>query len=499
MLSISQYNEMSIVPQNIGKIYDAGLDRAFEAVEIHALAEEQAHKLWELGVGPESRVLISHGNSIGFYVDLFACWLLGACAVPIDPTTSVAELDRIGKFIETPLLLHREAPADRLGALSFRSFHRDELLSPRKSREVFLSEIQKRSSNLDGDAVILFTSGSTSEPKGVVHTFRTVLAKMAIYRRSMPKTEWERTLCIIPTHFVYGLMSNSLGPLFQGCDLYVYPSFNLEILTGLSAILERHKITAFCSVPSMWRIVIDFSEKTASSSLKRIHCAAAPLSRDLWLQIREWSNQVEVKNVYGATEMACAVTGPKDGQDFHDGFVGQGWDTKVVVMDDQMRPLGVAEIGEVYLQGPSMMKGYFRRPDATAEVIRNGWYRTGDLGKTDANGDVTLVGRSTYVINKAGMKIYPEDVESLIGSHPDVMDICVFGVPDTLAGQVVGAAVVLSRNSAGLPALENWCRENLTSFKVPTKWFSVTELPRTSRGKINRLKLAETLTNKKTG
>ncbi len=497
MLSISQYNEMSIVPQNIGKIYDAGLDRGFEAIETRALVEERAQILWELGIGPESRVLISHGNSIAFYVDLFACWLLGACAVPVDPTTSVAELERIGKFIQTPLLLHREAESDRLSALSFSALHRDRLPPPSRPRESFHAAKQK--TNPDDDAVILFTSGSTSEPKGVIHTYRTVLAKMAIYRGSMPKTEWERTLCILPTHFVYGLMSNSLGPLFQKCDLYVYPPFNLEILTNLSAIIERHKITAFCSVPSMWKIIIEFSKKTATSSLKRIHCAAAPLSRDLWLQIREWSNQVEVKNVYGATEMACAVTGPRDGQDFHDGFVGKGWDTQVAVMTENMQPAAVGETGEVYLQGPSMMKGYFRRADATAEVIRNGWYRTGDLGKSDANGDVTLVGRSTYVINKAGMKIYPEDVESLIASHPDVMDICVFGVSDTIAGQVVGAAVVLRPNSGGLPLLETWCRDNLTSFKVPTKWFAVTELPRTSRGKINRRQLAETLTSKKSG
>ena len=320
---------------------------------------------------------------------------------------------------------------------------------------------------------------------------------MAIYRQSMPKTQWGRTLCVIPTHFVYGLMSNSLGPLFQGCDIYVYPSFNLEILTELGTILDRHQITAFCSVPSMWKIVFDFSKKPTNGTLKRIHCAAAPLSRDLWLQIRDWSDQIEVKNVYGATEMACAVTGPKDGQDFRDGLVGQGWDTKVSVFDSQMKPTPVGEIGDVYLQGPSMMKEYFRRPEATAEVIRRGWYHTGDLGIVDTSGDVTLVGRSKYVINKAGMKIYPEDIESLIASHPDVLDICVFAVADAVAGEVVGAAVVLKTSTNGLPGLERWARENLTAFKVPTKWFEIPELPRTSRGKINRQQLAEKLLDRK--
>lgn len=488
---------MSIVPQNIGTIYDAALDRTFSANEIHDLAEVRAHALWELGITSTSKVLISHGNSIWFYIDLFACWKLGACGVPVDPATSPPELERIGRFIDCSLLLHREADPTRLQGLSIRHLHRDQIPSSKSPLAKFRDALLKVKFDLDSDAIILFTSGSTSEPKGVVHTFRTVLAKAAIYHHVLPEADWRRTLCIIPTHFVYGLMSNSIGPLFQGCDLYVYPSFNLEILTKLGPILDRHEITAFCSVPSMWKIIFDFSDKPQAKSLKRIHCAAAPLSRDLWKQIKSWADGIEVKNVYGATEMACAITGPADGQEFHDGLVGKGWDTKVIVMDENMRPTPVGEIGEVYFQGPSMMKGYFRRQDATDEVIRQGWYRTGDLGKVDASGDVTLVGRSKYVINKAGMKIYPEDVESLIAAHPDVLDVCVFGVADTIAGQTVAAAVVLKPTSNGLPSLEGWCRKNLTTFKVPTKWFLVAELPRTSRGKINRETLAASLTQER--
>lgn len=490
---------MSIVAQNIGSIYDAGLDRTFSPKEIRSLFEDRAHVLWNQGVQAGSRVLIAHGNSIHFYVDLFACWHLGACAVPIDPTSSDAELERIGNFIETPLLLHREA--QRFQHTPFPARHTEQLPRPTGSRAEFQSWHEGQNFDLDSEALILFTSGSTSQPKGVVHTFRTILAKIAIYRRAMPAAEWQRTLCVIPTHFVYGLMSNSLGPLFQGCDLIVYPSFDLSILTQLGSLIDRHKITAFCSVPSMWKIVFDFSTKPTEKSLRRIHCAAAPLSRDLWMQIRDWGGGIEVKNVYGATEMGCAITGPIDGQDFHDGLVGRGWDTRVSIMDEHMKEVPMGEIGDVYFQGPSMMKGYFRQPEATAEVLRHGWYRTGDLGRSDAAGDVTLVGRSKYVINKAGMKIYPEDVEAILGTHPDILDVCVFGVDDIVSGQAVGAAVVLrpqptSQAATSLSQIETWCRTQLASFKTPTKWFELKDLPRTSRGKINRQKLAESLQGK---
>jgi long-chain acyl-CoA synthetase len=489
---------MSIVPQNIGKIYDAALDRAFEAAEVHALAEIRAQLLWELGVKTGSRVLISHGNSISFFVDLFACWKIGACAVPVDPTTSWPELKQIGEFIETPLLLHRDPIMKAEQSLNFQVVHTEETPHLTKTKVEFDSALTSFNFQLDDDALILFTSGSTSQPKGVVHTFRSILAKMAIYKRVMPQGEWKKTLCVIPTHFVYGLMSNSLGPLFQGCDLFVYPSFDLEILTKLGSIIDHHEISGFCSVPSMWKIIFEFSSKPQGTNLRRIHCAASPLSRELWLEIKSWSGEIEVKNVYGATEMACAISGPKDGQDFHDGLVGQGWDTRVVVMDENMRPLPPGSVGEVYFQGPSMMKGYFRRPEATSEVIRHGWYRTGDLGKMDTGGDVTLVGRSKYVINKAGMKIYPEDVEALVASNPEVMDVCVFGIDDVVAGNSVAAAVVLRKN-ASITEIDDWCRQNLTAFKRPSRWFLVSELPRTSRGKINREQLAQQLIKAKPG
>lgn len=473
---------MSILPRAIGNIFDSESNRVFTAEEIHLLVDQRGLELLDLGATSEHKIILRHGNSIQFYVDLFACWRLGACAIPVDPTISEIELTNIVRFVDAKLVLEKRPPGSS-----------DKI--PNASSAKISAASANLHFNLDADALILFTSGSTSDPKGVVHTFRTLLAKCALAAKAAPKKDWQRTLCLIPTHFVYGLVSNSLVPLFQGCDLFVYPSFNLQVLSQLSSIIERHSITAFCSVPSMWKIIFDFSPPLTGNSLRRVHCAAAPLSKDLWLQIKSWSKDAEVKNVYGATEMACAITGPKDGQEFHDGLVGQGWDTKVAVFNDAGLPCSTGEIGEVRLQGPSMMKGYFKRPDATDEVIHQGWYRTGDLGVMAENGDVTLMGRAKYVINKAGMKIYPEDVESVLMTNKSILDACVFAWEDAIAGQTVAAAVVFkdSSDKTSLEKLETWSRIQLSAFKVPTKWFVLKELPRTTRGKINRAKLAETL------
>lgn len=492
---------MSILPRQIGKIFDSGLNRFFDSSEIHSLVADRAHQFANLNLVPGDKVLLCHGNSIEFFVDLFACWTIGACAVPVDPAISEPELCKLAGFTEATLILHRFSDefAERLRRnpnFPFpRLYHTQRLAPSDSSRQLSPLFDSKLDFDLDSEALILFTSGSTSEPKGVVHSFRSILAKIAIASAATSEADWRNTLCILPTHFVYGLVSNSLVPLFFGHTLFIYPPFNLSILSDLSSLIQRLGITAFCSVPSMWKIVFEFSPTTASSELKRIHCAAAPLSKSLWSQICAWAPNAEVKNVYGATEMCCAVTGPLDGMDFHDGLVGRGWNTKVAVLNDVGQPALANEVGEVFLQGPSMMKGYFKRPDATAEVLRRGWYRTGDLGFADSLGDVTLVGRSKYVINKAGMKIYPEDVETLLMTFPEITDACVFALPDPISGETVAAAVVFKGGSkpSSLNDLESWMRKNIAPFKVPSKWFALPSLPRTSRGKINRTTLIESL------
>jgi len=492
---------MSILPRQIGKIFDAELNRFFDADEIHRLIGQKALHFLDLKTTAGSKVLICHGNSINFFIDLFACWKIGACAVPVDPNISEPELCKLASFTEATLILHRSADdfAERLqknknfpAAKLHHTQRLPALLRSETLSERFQSELNF---DLDDDALILFTSGSTSEPKGVVHSFRSLLAKIAIASEATVKTDWTNTLCILPTHFVYGLVSNSLVPLFLGHTLFVFPPFSLAILSDLSNLVQRFAITAFCSVPSMWKIIFEFSPGKGGATLRRIHCAAAPLSKDLWSQIRTWAPGAEVKNVYGATEMGCAITGPLDGMDFHDGLVGRGWSTKVVVLNQEGQPAFPNEVGEIFLQGPSMMKGYFKRPDATAEVVQRGWYRTGDLGYVDDSGDVTLVGRSKYVINKAGMKIYPEDVEALLMTFPEIADVCVFALPDEIAGETIAAAVVFKAGSPsnGLPELESWTRKNIAPFKVPSKWFTLPTLPRTSRGKINRTTLIESL------
>ena len=143
--------------------------------------------------------------------------------------------------------------------------------------------------------------------------------------------------------------------------------------------------------------------------------------------------------------------------------------------------------GEILLQTPSLMTGYHQRPDLSGEVLRAGWFHTGDIGAIDADGVIRLSGRAKSEINRAGIKVHPEEVDLLLERHPDVAEACTFGVPDAVSGEIVGAAVCLADNAAVTPAdLRAWCLERMRREGVPEKWYVVDHIPKTDRGKINR-------------
>lgn len=435
----------------IGHVFDAQARRKFTPNETRAAVAELRARFAAAGLRTGDRVLLSHGNSWGFLTHLFALWELGVCAVPLDPAATAPE---------------RKNLADFTGARALAGETLEILRGPDPGGGL--------ADSLDLDAVVLFTSGSTHQPKGVALTFRALLAKLMLFRSHMPAADMARTLNLLPTHFGYGLISNSLYPLLCGGTLHYYQPQDLQVLSDLGRVIDDHRISFFCSVPSMWRIALRTAAPPRAGTLRRVHCAASPLAADLARDARDWCGNPEFKNVYGMTEMSCVIAGPEDGEDCRDNYVGRGWGTNIRIVE-----------GEVWLQNASMMRGYLHRPDL-APVIADGWFRTGDLGELDANGGLTLLGRSRYVINRAGMKVYPEELDLLLGRHPAVKDACTFAVPDEIAGEVVGAAVVFHPSAADNAALEAWCRSQISGPKVPTRWFAVPEIPRNSRGKVNR-------------
>jgi acyl-CoA synthetase (AMP-forming)/AMP-acid ligase II len=246
----------------------------------------------------------------------------------------------------------------------------------------------------------------------------------------------------------------------------------------------------------MWRVALKLARPPKGGTLERVHCGSAPLSASAWQDIRSWSGITAVSNTYGITETGSWVAGSA-GPDVvpEDGLVGEPWGAVIRVLRtrDTAQPLTpdlvctAGESGFVWLNTPALMQGYLDRDDLTAQVVRDGWFMTGDIGILDERGRLHLRGRERDEINKGGAKIYPADVDAVVERFPKTKDVCTFALDDPTYGQNVGMALVLDDASEGtIGALHAWMKQHLAEPKMPVRWYLVDAIPRTSRGKINR-------------
>jgi acyl-CoA synthetase (AMP-forming)/AMP-acid ligase II len=305
------------------------------------------------------------------------------------------------------------------------------------------------------------------------------LNQAAIGERSLA-----RALVTLPTHFGHGLIGNALTPLMAGGDI-ILPPLGIALAQNLGRIIDEHRITFMSSVPAMWAMALKLGHAPRGHSLVRVHIGSAPLSSQLWSDVVSWS-RAEVFNCYGMTETANWVAGASSADGIADGLVGKMWGGAVAVMNENDIVQAEGE-GEILVQTPSLMSGYLNRPDLTAMVMQEGWYRTGDSGTVDGQGQIRLEGRIKDEINRAGFKVQPGELDALLESHPAVAEACVFGIADPVSGEVVAAAVKLIAAASETPeSLRAWCRARLRREAVPERWYFVDAIPRTPLGKVNR-------------
>lgn len=489
-----------------GQLAEALTGRTWSAREVNDKVTLRMSQFKRAGLRPGERVVIGYGNRLEFFADLLAIWQLGACAIPMDARLTNFEIDNLVRVAGPRLFLgYGPLESDLANRLAERQV--DVLDSSKTDATAPDPEPPAVSFALDDDALILFTSGTTGDPKGVVHTHRSLRARWVTLRQSLGLEAYERTLCLLPTHFGHGLICNCLFPWLAGCDLFILPPFDATVLMRLGGILDQHKITFLSSVPSVWRMALKTSKPPVKNSLRRIFCGSAPLSAHLWQKIREWSNTREVWNAYGITETGSWVAGTSMA-DFQpdDGLIGLPWGAEIRITRSgstetpplQAETCAPGETGFVWLSTPALMRGYFNRDDLTLAAVNQGWFMTGDLGTLDQQGHLYLRSRVREEINKGGAKIYPGDIDAVVERFSAVLDLCCFPVEDEFYGQNIGLALVLEkRDDQTLRDLFSWLREHLAEHQMPVSWHLLESIPRTSRGKINRDKVAEYCAGKK--
>ncbi len=462
--------------KDCGGIEDVGLGIRWDAATLNKEILRRASVLGQMGIKPGSVVAIGHGGTAQFFADLFACWHVGAAAACLDPSLTPGELRNVVGFARPAVFLADE------GTLA------DGLQVPIVNLSIERSHVSSTPAlpvALDDPALVLFTSGTTGTPKGVVLSFRSLLARITSNVEAIGKAALAQALVSLPTHFGHGLIGNSLTPLFAGGNIVLHP-LGIPLANDMGRIIDDHHITFMSSVPSLWRLVLGRSRQPSRGSLLRVHVGSAPFPAALWSEVAAWSG-ADVVNCYGTTETANWISGASSNADgIADGLVGKMWGGQATVLDDN-GSIQNEGAGEILVKSSSLMSGYLNRPDLSAAALYHGWYRTGDRGSIDRQGNLWLTGRLKDEINRAGFKVQPAEIDALLERNPAVAEACVFGISDPLGGEAIAAAIRLADGaSANSQNLQAWCRERLRREAIPESWFFVSEIPRTARGKVSR-------------
>jgi acyl-CoA synthetase (AMP-forming)/AMP-acid ligase II len=487
----------------VGNLIEPLTGRRWEQASIQRRFYARTAYLQKQGMSGSDVVFIHYGNTLEFFVDLLAIWSLGGCAVPMDPRLTTFEIETVARAAKPRFSLWLGTPEE--GIASGLSNMGTKVLDTSDVADGGLAapsiSFSGHSLVLDQPALILFTSGTTGDPKGVVHTHRSLRARWVTLRQSLCLRKFRRTLCLLPTHFGHGLICNCLFPWLSGQDLFILPPFKTEVILQLGTLLDKNEITFMSSVPTVWRLALKTAKPPRSHTLQQVFCGSAPLSAFLWREIQEWTGTREILNSYGITETGSWVAGTTV-PDFtpEDGLIGEAWGAVIKILkksDTETPPFltpecSRGEAGYVWINTPALMKGYLGRDDLTRNVVSQGWFFTGDIGIVDDRGLFYLKGREREEINKGGMKVHPVDIDAVAERFEQSQDVCTFGFEDPLLGENVGIAVVLKEPSdEHFRNLIDWLRQHLGKHQMPQRWYLLDEIPRTSRGKVNRSHVAQ--------
>jgi acyl-CoA synthetase (AMP-forming)/AMP-acid ligase II len=342
----------------------------------------------------------------------------------------------------------------------------------------------------DDVALVLHSSGTTGRPKRAALRHRNLAASARHIVATYSLSSLDTVLCVMPLFHIHGLVGCTLSTFASGGTVVIPNRFNP---VGFRRILAAQKPTWYSAVPTIHQLILARQRGPhPGSSLRFIRSASSKLHEATLLGLEETFG-VPCLEAYGMTEASHQIaSNPLPPASRVSGSVGRGVGVRIGVMDDQGQLLTVGASGEVVIQGPNVIDGYDDNPEADARSFTNGWFRTGDQGFLDSAGYLTLVGRLKEMINRAGEKIAPHEIDEALLKHPAVAEAVSFGVPHDTWGEVVEAAVVL-RSPVTEAQLVRHCREHLADFKIPTRLYLVESIPKGSTGKIQRTRMPSLL------
>jgi long-chain acyl-CoA synthetase len=359
------------------------------------------------------------------------------------------------------------------------------------------STFETRDTSAGDTAVILYTSGTTGQPKGaeLTHLNMTVngMVSAELCAGSADERGRHATAITLPLFHATAQTAQMLAYLHLGGTLVLLPRFDPA---GLLKTMAAERITHWVGVPTMyWTLLKHAREQhldvsSVAATLRLAVSGGAPMPVELMKDF-ETTFGVRIIEGYGLSETAPVATFNHLERPSKPGTVGQPlFAVDIMIVNENDEPVETGQPGEIVIRGHNVMKGYYKRPEATAEALRNGWFHTGDIGTLDAEGYLTIVDRKKDMILRGGFNVYPRELEEVMLTHPAISLVAVVGVPDERLGEEVKAYVVKKANAEVTEEeLQAWCKEQFAAYKYPRLIEFRTELPTTATGKILKREL----------
>ena len=456
--------------------------------ELDRRAGQVAAMLAARKVRAGDRVALLCRNRAAFFELLFGCARIGAMLVPLNWRMTAAELDGVIAHAEPVLLCHDAAFGELVEQLQ-PSPRTIDLDSDYERTLAAAPAVVGRRTWPAGDSwYLLYTSGTTGRPKGVIYTFGMALANFVNISGAIGLGATDRVPAFLPIFHTAGINLHALPTLFAGGRVLVLSGFDAGEVIGL---IEQRRIDLLFGVPTIYHDLVDHP-RFASAPLDQVRhwgCGGAALPDRLAERYRDAG--VRLCNGMGMTETGptALLMPPADAWD----RIGSSGKPQLLcsarIVDEAGRDLPDGEVGELLFAGPGVTPGYWRNEEATRTAFTaDGWLRSGDLARRDSDGFFWVVGRRKEMFVSGGENVYPAEVEKVLACHPAVADAAVLAIPDTRWGESGAAYVQLTPGANPLPAedLREFCRERLAAYKVPKSFRFVEDFPRTSAGKIQK-------------
>lgn len=494
--------------------------------EIKQRVDRLAGALHRLGITKGDRVGILLQNCPQYSISFFAILRLGAIVTNINPTYTPPEIARVAAdsgiraiitqdtLVDSVQRIQRESKIEFVVVTHLNEYSGDPQTPQARPDVMRFADLIEQVEDpelpdvpIDPEqdiAVLQYTGGTTGTPKGAMLThfnlFANVIQISVLGQYFNPRADG-KILFVLPYFHVYGLVVGQLLSLWQGWMQIPIPKYDVNLIIDS---IRRHRPTYLPGVPTMFISLLNHPDirNCGLEHVRSFNSGAAPLPLEVLAKFERLSGGI-LREGYGLTEATCSCTsspmlGPRKLGSI--GVPSPGTELRLVDLETGETEVPAGAEGELCVRGPQVMKGYWNQPEETARAIRGDWLYTGDIARMDEDGYFFIVQRKKDMINVGGFKVFPNEVEEVLFTHPDVLEAAAIGIPHSYRGEVVKAFVVLKLGANTSPeALIEHCRDHLAKFKLPAEIEFVDSLPKSAVGKVLRRELRARLAPKGTG